>query len=268
MAEKQVLIELKNLRKSFFMKDREVEVLRGINLKIYKGEFVIIFGPSGCGKSTLLNVLLGLEPPTDGQVFFEGKNFYSLTEDERATYRRFNVGMIYQQPLWVSALTVEGNVSFPLRLLGWKDEEIRKRTEEVLAMVEMTARRNFVPTEISSGQQQKVSLARALAIDPVLIVADEPTGNLDTLSGYQLIKTFQELNEKKGKTIIMVTHDLEYLKFATKILHMIDGQVVEEYSPQRKGETSRMITNGAKKSINGETNINVRDPELLQKLKL
>lgn len=263
---KKILIEAKNLKKSFLMKDKAVEVLRGINLKIYQGEFVIIFGPSGCGKSTLLNVLLGLEPPTEGEVYFEDKNFYLLSEDERALYRRHKVGMIYQQPLWVSSLTVAGNVSLPLYLLGLPEEEIKKRTLKILEMVEMEARKDFIPTEISSGQQQKVSLARALAIDPILIIADEPTGNLDTVSGYQLVKTFVDLNEKQGKTIVMVTHDLEYLRFGTKILHMIDGQIVEEYFPKKR----RLVFKGSsgKKTVNGQTEINVRDPKLLEKLKL
>jgi len=262
----KILIETKNLKKSFLMKDKAVEVLKGINLKIYQGEFVIIFGPSGCGKSTLLNVLLGLESPTEGEVYFEGENFYSLTEDQRALLRRYKVGMIYQQPLWISSLTVAGNVGFPLYLLGLSGEEIEKRTNKVLEMVEMEARRDFVPTEISSGQQQKVSLARALVINPILIIADEPTGNLDTVSGYQLVRTFLDLNEKQGKTIIMVTHDLEYLRFGKKVLHMIDGKIVEEYYPKKRGEVS--FANGVKKSINGQVEINVRDPELLKKLKL
>lgn len=264
--DKKVLIEIKNLKKSFLMKDRAVEVLREINLKIYQGEFVIIFGPSGCGKSTLLNVLLGLEKPTEGEVYLEGKNFYSLTEDERAMYRRYHVGMIYQQPLWVSSLTVAGNVGFPLYLLGLPQEEIEEKVLKILEKVEMAERKDFIPSEISSGQQQKVSLARALAIDPVLIVADEPTGNLDTLSGYQLVKTFTDLNEKEKKTIIMVTHDLEYLTFASRVLHMIDGQIVGECYPKKRRKIKN--NNGGKKSINGQVEINVRDPNLLKRLRL
>ena len=259
----KVLIEFQNVDKSFPMKEGEVVVLKKINLKILEGEFVIIFGPSGCGKSTLLHVLLGLEAPTAGQVIFDNKNFYQLTEDERALVRRYKVGMVYQQPLWVSALTVRENVGFPLHLLGWPQEEIDKKTKEVLELVEMTHRQNFYPTELSSGQQQKVSLARSLVTDPVLIVADEPTGNLDTVSGHQLLETFLKLKEK-GKTIVMVTHDLEYLKYATKIFHMIDGQIIEEYYPKKtfklRGET--------KKAINGIFDINVRDPKLLAKLKI
>jgi putative ABC transport system ATP-binding protein len=206
---------------------------------------------------------LGLEAPTAGQVIFDNKNFYQLTEDQRALIRRYKVGMVYQQPLWVSALRVFENVGFPLHLLGWSQEEIDKKVKEVLELVEMTYRQDFYPIELSSGQQQKISLARSLVTDPVLIVADEPTGNLDTVSGHQLLETFLKLKEK-GKTIVMVTHDLEYLKYATKIFHMIDGQVVEEYYPKKtfklKGET--------KKSVNGILDINVRDPKLLEKLKL
>jgi putative ABC transport system ATP-binding protein len=259
----KVLIEFQNVDKSFPMKEGEVVVLKKINLKILEGEFVIIFGPSGCGKSTLLHVLLGLEAPTAGQVIFDNKNFYQLTEDERALIRRYKVGMVYQQPLWVSALRVFENVGFPLHLLGWQQEEIDKKVKEVLELVEMTYRQDFYPTELSSGQQQKISLARSLVTDPVLIVADEPTGNLDTVSGHQLLETFLKLKEK-GKTIVMVTHDLEYLKYATKIFHMVDGQIVEEYFPKKtfklKGET--------KKTVNGIFDINVRDPKLLEKLKL
>lgn len=259
----KVLIEFQNVFKSFPMKDREVEVLKNINLKIIEGEFVIIFGPSGCGKSTLLHILLGLEPPTSGKVIFDGFDFYQKSEDERALARRYQVGMIYQQPLWISALNVKENVGFPLHLLGMMEEKIEKKVMEVLEVVGMTFRKDFYPTELSSGQQQKVSLARALVTDPILIVADEPTGNLDTVSGHQLLETFLKLKEK-GKTIVMVTHDLEYLKYATKIFHMVDGQIVEEYYP-KKGKT---INKGGKKTVNGVMDINVRDPQLLKKINL
>lgn len=258
----KVLIEFQNVDKSFPMKEGEIQVLKKINLKIIEGEFVIIFGPSGCGKSTLLHILLGLEPPTAGKVIFDGADFYQKTEDERALLRRHKVGMVYQQPLWVSSLSVIDNVCFPLHLLGVEAEEIKKKAEEVLQLVEMTYRKDFYPTELSSGQQQKISLARALVSDPILIVADEPTGNLDTVSGHQLLETFLKLRDK-GKTIVMVTHDLEYLKYATKIFHMIDGQIVEEYYPKKK-----FTVNGGKKTVGGIIDINVRDPDLLKKINL
>lgn len=260
--EKKVLIDINNLFKYFPIKDGVVEVLKKISFKIYQGEFVIIFGPSGCGKSTLLHSLLGLEEPTQGKVSFEDKDFYQSTEDERALIRRHKVGMIYQQPLWVSALTVFENVGFPLHLLGLEEEEIEKKSLEVLETVKMTYRKDFSPVELSSGQQQKISLARALVIDPMLIVADEPTGNLDTVSGHELLEIFIKLKDK-GKTVIMVTHDLEYLKYGTKIIHMIDGQIAEEYYPKNQGQNIE-----SKKSINGILDINVRDPELLKKIQL
>lgn len=257
----KVLIEFQNVDKSFPIKEGVIDVLKKISLKIYEGEFVIIFGPSGCGKSTLLHILLGLERPTVGKVIFNNEDLYQKKEDERALIRRHQVGMIYQQPLWVSALTVEENVAFPLHLLGNLPDEINKKTSAVLETVEMISHKNFYPTELSSGQQQKISLARALVLDPILIVADEPTGNLDTVSGHQLLETFLKLKEK-GKTIVMVTHDLEYLKYASKIYHMVDGRIVEEYYPKKK-----ILTSG-KKTVNGVFDINVRDPELLKKLNL
>lgn len=261
--DKKTLIEFKNVYKSFPTKEGYVEILKKISFKIDQGEFIIIFGPSGCGKSTLLHILLGLEEPSSGDVYFEEKNFYQLSSDERALARRHKVGMIYQQPLWVSALNVVDNVSFPLHLLGLNQEEIEKKSQEQLQLVGMISHKNYFPTELSSGQQQKISLARAMVTDPILIVADEPTGNLDTVSGHQLLEIFLTLNQKR-KTIVMVTHDLEYLKYGTKIFHMIDGEIVEEYYTKKHLKK----LNGGKKTISGKTDINVHDSQLLKKLNL
>ena len=245
--------------------DGRVEVLKGIDFEVKKGEFIIIFGPSGCGKSTLLHCLLGLEAPSEGKVYMEDKNFYEMTEDQRAIFRRHKVGMIYQQPLWISSLKVFENLCFPLHLLGLPDKEIEERAYKALEKVGMSKWAHYVPLELSSGQQQKISLARALMIDPVLIVADEPTGNLDTTSGRDLLDTFMLL-VKQGKTIIMVTHDLEYLKYATKILHMIDGELVEEYSPKNKGK--KRIVKSKKEISEYKEETNVHDRSLLKKLNL
>jgi len=255
------ILEANNLRKSFTIGDGQIEVLKGINIKIKGGEFVIIFGPSGCGKSTLLHCMLGLEGPTQGQLLIENKDFYQMSEDERALFRRHKVGMIYQQALWIGSLTVVENVCFPLRLLDFTEDEMMKRANEVLETVGMSKWANYKPMELSSGQQQKISLARSLTTDPIMIVADEPTGNLDTVSGRELLETFMKL-VGKGKTIVMVTHDLEYLKYATKIFHMVDGAVVEEYAPKKKFDIA------GKKDGGGGFGANVRDPELLKKLNL
>lgn len=263
-----ILIQAQDLRKSFEVGSGTVEVLKGINLTIKKGQFVIIFGPSGCGKSTLLHTLLGLEAPTSGKILMEGKDFYGMTEDERSTYRRHNVGMIYQQALWVSSFNVFENVAFPMYLVDAEPAKIQQKVTESLTKVGMQDWANYVPTELSSGQQQKISLARSIMIDPSVIVADEPTGNLDTVSGQELIKMFMDLVEQ-GKTIIMITHDLEYLKYATNIFHVVDGLVVEEYSPKKKYKME--MSNMGKKEIKGGSQkfeSNVRDTDFLKKLNL
>ncbi len=263
----ETLIEIQDIHKSFTVGQTQVEVLKGISLSIKSGEFIIIFGPSGCGKSTLLHTLLGLEPPTTGKILVEGEDFYgNKTDDDRGLYRRHKVGMIYQQPLWVHALNVVDNICLPLYLLDQDQVSIDAKAKKTLEQVGLTEWASYAPTELSSGQQQKISLARSLMTDPLMIVADEPTGNLDTVSGQELLDTFIEL-VKNGKTIIMVTHDLEYLKYATKVFHMIDGQVVEEYSPT--GKSSKLDKISGKKGLDTkEVSINVRDPELLKKMKI
>lgn len=263
----ETLLKTVNVEKSFYVGlPSEVKILKGINFDVNKGDFVIIFGPSGCGKSTLLHTMLGLETPTSGSVLLEGGDFYSLTEDKRAVYRRHKVGIIYQQPLWISSLNIEENVIFTLRLLNLEDEQANARVDEVLSTVGMQEWKNYRPQELSSGQQQKVSLARALSINPILIVADEPTGNLDTISGQQLVEQFTELN-KKGITIIMVTHDLEYLKYGNKIMHMIDGMVVEQYIGRPGQSFNRDIQGKKAETKNGAITANVRDPKFLAGLK-
>lgn len=259
-----VIIEVKDLEKMFLVGKQEVLVLKKITTKIDSGEFVIIFGPSGCGKSTFLHTILGLEPPSKGNIYFEGKNLYQMTDDQRSEERKHKVGTIYQQPLWIKALNVIENVGFPLRLLGMEDIEINQKASKALIAVKMEQWQTYLPMELSAGQQQKISLARALIIDPVMIVADEPTGNLDTTSGQELINTFLELN-KQGRTIVMITHDLEYLKFATRILHMIDGNIVAEYDKRKNG---KRFEAAGKKYISGISETDIRDPSFLNKVKL
>lgn len=259
-----IIVKVQDVHKTFRIGTGDVEVLKGINADIHKGDFVIIFGPSGCGKSTFLHTMLGLEPPTSGNVYMEGKDFYAGDEDERARYRRHKVGMIYQQSLWISSMNVIENVMFPLRILNIDQEEAYKRSITALTKVGMQDWAHYMPTELSSGQQQKISLARALSKDPLIIVADEPTGNLDTVSGKELLETFLMLIDQ-GVTIFMVTHDLEYLQFATRVIHMIDGEVVEEYLPKTGTKNLKIV--GGKKEISGNfMKSNIRDPEFLKKL--
>jgi len=262
MTTTNTLLQIQDMHKSFPIGDGTVEILKGINITVNKGEFGIIFGPSGCGKSTLLHCLLGLESPTSGKVLMEGANIYEMTEDQRSIYRRHKVSIIYQQPLWISALSVIENVMFPLHLLDYAEVDIEKKAHEVLTHVGMEKWAHYVPTTLSSGQQQKISLARALMLDPLMIVADEPTGNLDTVSGQELFQTFMGLIDL-GKTVVMVTHDLEYLKYGTKIFHMVDGEVVETYEPKSKSKKTI-----GKKGGSGDDTANVRDPKFLEKLHL
>lgn len=224
----QQLIRATGVFKSFAVRDQLVEVLKDISLEVNRGQFVIIIGPSGCGKSTLLHTLLGLEPPTAGQVYFDDKSVYEdFNDDQRSDLRKTQIGMVYQQPNWIKSLTALENVMFALRLTGLNQEKSSDLAEAALSRVGLENWRDYIPTELSSGQQQRVALARAIVADPSLIIADEPTGNLDFESGQTLMNLLKAMN-KDGKTIIMVTHDLEYLSYADKAFQMLDGKVVKE----------------------------------------
>lgn len=228
MQSKQPKVTAKNIFKTFFVKAQNVEVLHDVSMSVSAGEFLVIFGPSGCGKSTLLHILLGLEMPTKGQAELMGKSLYDqLDEDGRSELRKEHIGMVYQQPNWIKSLTVKENVMFALRLGGMKVSQASARALEALTLVGMTDWQDYIPTELSSGQQQRVALARAVVTNPDIIIADEPTGNLDFESGQELMKLLQSLH-KQGKTIIMVTHDLEYLEFAGRSLEMFNGKIVAE----------------------------------------
>ncbi len=225
-----VLVEVKNVFKSFQVGTQTIEILKGVSCEINSGDFSIILGPSGCGKSTLLHTILGLEEPSSGDIIFLGENIYANTdEDYRSTFRKKHIGMIYQQPNWIKSMNVSENVAFPLILLGMEKEAAIARAIELLKQVGLENWANYVPTELSGGQQQRIALARGLANNPEIIIADEPTGNLDYQSGQAVMQLLSDLNTKQGKTIIMVTHDLEYLKFAKKAIRLLDGKVLNVY---------------------------------------
>lgn len=263
------IFEIKNLHKEFIIGHDKVEVLKDINLLVDNGDFLVIFGPSGCGKSTLLHCMLGLEHPSSGIVNFMGKNLYSnsefvqnrhfhkinqendsydFDEDGRSEIRKRYMGMVYQQPNWIKSLTVIENVAFPLQLLGKTKDESLKKAWEMLDRVQMTDKGSYMPPELSSGQQQRVALARALTSNPSVIIADEPTGNLDYEAGQNLMALLEELNQKSSTTILMVTHDLDYLKFSKSIVKMFNGEVVEHYT--EKDKKSLLMTVKNKKIAN------------------
>lgn len=223
-------IVVSGVHKQFRVGDQDVQVLKGIDITINKGEFVIVFGPSGCGKSTLLHLILGLEDPTSGSIDFMGVTLNDKQEEDfTSTFRKINIGIVHQQPLWVKSLSVRENVALPLMLSGENKNVALNKSINMLQQVNMLNWADYFPTELSAGQQQRVAMARALVTDPEVIVADEPTGNLDFESGKNILGLFYDLNHNLGKTIILVTHDLEYLIYADKAFQMLDGLVTEVY---------------------------------------
>ncbi len=241
MMKTDSIIEIKNLYKSFTVGDQDIPVLKDISLDIQDGDFIIIFGPSGCGKSTLLHIILGLEEPTKGNIFFKGKHLYNgSTEEERNKLRKKYISMVYQQTNWIKSIPVEENVLFPLLLLGEERSKGMEIAREKIDKLGMTDWSKYLPSELSSGQQQKVSLARALVNDPEIIIADEPTGNLDYQSGEELMNILTELNKKQKKTVIMVTHNLEYVSYAKRTVSMFDGKIIKVYE---KTNTKEVMNN-------------------------
>ena len=229
------IISVQNVSKSFKVGIQNVPVLKDVSFVIRKDDFLIIFGPSGCGKSTLLHTMLGLEAPSRGTIEFLGKNLYQNTsEDERSEFRKVHVGMVYQQPNWIKSLTVLENIAFPLLLLGQERKQTIEKAKIILSTLEMTTWALYNPTELSSGQQQRIALARGLVTNPEVIIADEPTGNLDYESGQELMKLLTHLNKTENKTVVMVTHDLEYLNFAKTAIRMFNGEVVGNYEEKDK----------------------------------
>lgn len=244
-----IIISTDHLSKSFVIGNQTIAVLKDITIEVMEGDFVIIVGPSGSGKSTLLHSLLGLEPPTSGKVFFRGKNLYTQfpLEDDRSEFRKQHIGMVYQQPNWVKSLNVVENTAFPMMLLGHDLEEMLPKAHKLLGEFGLSDWAENVPSELSSGQQQKVALMRALITNPSVIIADEPTGNLDYLSSQNLMKLLLQLNEKQQKTIILVTHDLEYLRYAKTAIQIMDGQVIGVYRGQDKKKLVASLKAVAKK---------------------
>jgi putative ABC transport system ATP-binding protein len=238
LSQKKV-IEVKNLKKTFGKGQSKNQVLKGVNFKIYSGEFVVIFGPSGCGKTTLLNCMIGLEPPTEGEIDVRGTEIASLKEDERADFRARKFGIVYQMPYWVKSLNVKENVALPLTIAGSTEENALKRAKKTLSSVGLDKQIEQTPTELSGGEQQRAGLARALVSWPWIIVADEPTGNLDVESGKRIMDLLKKLSSEQKRTVILVTHNIDYLQYATRTIAMEDGQIVGD---SKRGGTQDIIS--------------------------
>ncbi len=223
----QAVIRTNNLRKMYTTEEVETTALNNVNLEINPGEFVAIMGPSGCGKSTLLNLLGLLDNPSDGEYFFVGHEVSKYTERQRANLRKSNIGFVFQSFNLIDELTVFENVELPLLYLGVSAADRKKRVNEALEKMQIMHRRNHFPQQLSGGQQQRVAVARAVIGNPKLILADEPTGNLDSAHGDEVMKMLTDLNEA-GTTIVMVTHSPSYAEHSHRIVHLFDGHVVTE----------------------------------------
>ena len=222
-----VLIKLEGVTKVFYTDEVETHALAGIHLEIKNGEYLAIAGPSGCGKSTLLSILGLLDTPSDGTYMLNGRAVANLTAAERARTRNREIGFIFQSFNLIGDLTVYENVELPLTYRGMKPAERRKRAEEALERVGMAHRARHLPSQLSGGQQQRVAVARAVAGNPSILLADEPTGNLDSKNGEAVMQLLQELH-RGGATIGMVTHDPRYARHADRSIHLFDGRIVEE----------------------------------------
>lgn len=223
---KNTIIELDNVWKIYQMGKVKVNALRGLNLKIKKGEFVAIMGPSGSGKSTAVNMVGALDIPTKGKIYLENHDISKLSESDLAQIRGKKIGFIFQQFNLINTLSALENVTLPMIFQGIEKEERLQTGKRLLQMVGLQERINHKPTELSGGEQQRVAIARSLANDPEVVLADEPTGNLDSKTGQMVIKFLVDLN-KDGKTIIMVTHDANVAKHAHRIEFLKDGKIIK-----------------------------------------
>lgn len=216
-----------NLRKTYTLGKVPVEALRGVNLKVEKGDFLAILGPSGSGKSTLLNMIGALDKPTDGKIFIEGVDIFTLNDNQLANLRR-RIGFVFQFFNLIPRFTARENVELSMSIAGMSKVERRKRAEDLLETVGLKDRMRHKPTELSGGEQQRVAIARALANNPSFLLMDEPTGNIDSKTAAEIIGLIKRLNEKKGVTIIMVTHDQRLATQAMRTVQMLDGLIAQE----------------------------------------
>ena len=222
------MIQLEDIQKVFRTEEVETVALGGVSLEVKKGEFVAVMGPSGCGKSTLLNILGLLDNPTSGRYWLDGEDVGQLKESQRTKVRKGQIGFVFQSFNLIDELNVEENVELPLTYLGVPKKERKQRVEEVLRRMAMSHRAHHFPQQLSGGQQQRVAIARAVVMNPKLILADEPTGNLDSKNGAEVMHLLSELNSDQGATIVMVTHSERDASFAQRIISLLDGQIVPE----------------------------------------
>ncbi|MBC8495803.1 ABC transporter ATP-binding protein [archaeon] len=225
---KDIIIDLRNVWKTYTMGDIKVHALRGLTLQIKKGEFLAIMGPSGSGKSTAMNMIGCLDVPTKGEIFLSGKNIGHLRESELAKIRGKKIGFIFQKFNLLNTLTAAENIMLPMRFQNASFEDRRDKAQELLELVNLTDRGYHRPNEMSGGQQQRVAIARSLSNNPEVILADEPTGNLDSETGHRVLDFLKKLHREKGTTVVMVTHDKKVAEEADRVEFLRDGVIIKE----------------------------------------
>jgi len=229
MMVRESVVVLRNLWKIYRMGETSVEALRGVDLRVRRGEYVAVLGPSGSGKSTLLNIIGGLDRPTEGLVFVNGENLRRLSESRLARFRARNIGFVFQFFNLIPTFTVLENVMVPAEILGLGREEARRRAEIILRIVGLEDKIHNFPSQLSGGEQQRAAIARAFVNEPVLLLCDEPTGNLDTRTGASIVRLLMEANRRYGITLIVVTHDRRIADSADRVVNLVDGKIVGEY---------------------------------------
>ncbi len=230
MNKREIVIEVHNLHRHFRMGTEIVRALNGVTLTVYRGEFFGVMGASGSGKSTLLYLLGGLDRPTMGEIWVNGREITQLPENELAMYRRHEVGFVYQMFHLIPTMTAMQNVEFPMIIARVPPKERRRRARELLTLMGLGNRLRHKPIELSGGQRQRVAIARALANNPTLILADEPTGNLDSKSGAEVVALLKRLT-REGRTVVIVSHDPEVIAQTDRYVRLHDGEIIEEGRP-------------------------------------
>ena len=217
------ILKVENVSKIYGKGDAKVIALNDVSFEVEEGQFIAIIGPSGSGKSTLLHTIAGLEPPTKGNVYFYDKNLYKMNKKERTILRRQKIGIIYQFYNLIPTLNVEENILLPIELDKQKVD--RQKLEDIITFLNLTDRKKHLPNELSGGQQQKVAIGRALMINPTIILADEPTGNLDTKSSDEIVQLLKKANKEYKQTIMLITHNMEIAKSADRVIKIEDGKI-------------------------------------------
>lgn len=274
MSERPIVVETHNLTK-IYGDGGEVRALDGVDLTILKGEFLTVMGPSGSGKSTLLNMLGALDKPSDGRVIINGEDLVGIKDVDR--FRARTVGFVFQLHNLLPALTARENVEIPMHGQGMNEGEMRHRAEHLLELVGLSDRMHHLPSQLSGGQRQRVAVARALANDPAMILADEPTGSLDTQSGTEIMDLLEQINHNQGTTILIVTHDPHVARRTRRILTMRDGKIVDDHRVESlvkedlrelaRSRLGEMLLNGAEGQVLAEVGLDLSDETAVEALR-